>query len=1274
MQSYKHISVLAKSVFLLLLISASLPAPSAAATLRVCASGCTYQDLQAALNAAQPGDVILLRAGETFVGNFSLPAKDSSSSAYITIRSDAPDGSLPPAGTRLVPETRSGANTSRGGLARLVGKGGGWKTTPVIEAGRGAHHYLLQFLEIDGVAQEGWETLIELGHNTSAQTSFDQAPWDIVLDRVFVHGHETRGQKRCIALNGRNVTVQNSYISDCKNFEYDAQAIAVFNAPGPIRIINNYIEGSGENILFGGSDPRIYGLVPSDIEIRRNYIAKPPSWRDPILSTPAATAMTNLPGAGQLGGGTHYFRIVAVLEIAWDIGLSGPSTEISASVGDGSAVSLAWTPVPGADRYRIYEGMSSYGQERYFETADARPSVVFTGVGLQWGAPPERGHVWSVKNLLEFKNAQRVVVDGNVFEHLWPQAQNGYAILVSPRNQEHTAPWSAVRNITISNNVLRHMSGGISILGEDDESVSEHTENVVIRNNLVYDMSHAWGGASHFLVMTRSPLNVKIDHNSIFHEGVVVLVDDGQSYGFEFTNNVTPHNEYGIFGSAAGSGTDAMAAYFPDGVIRRNAFGGGPPGQYPADNVFPPLSTFYAQFIDPAAADYRLITGSSFVGAATDGRNLGVDFSELNGALQSVDIVDDGAGDPPPPPPPLPPAGGGAYGGTPAPLPGVLQAEHFDEGGNGVAYADTTPGNAGGELRAADVDVESTADAGGGYDVGWVRAGEWLSYTVNVATSGSYTLEFRVASPGDGATFHLEVDGVNTTGTLPVPTTGGWQNWATVTKTNVSLKAGQQRWRVVFDTGTSGGGSVGNFNYLRVSAAGGGSGASSSPFGGAVRSLPGTLQAEDFDEGGPGVAYVDNSGGNDGGEYRSTDVDLAAAWDTGGGFCVGWTESGESLKYSVIVGASSLYDIEIRVASSGPGGTFHIESQGVDITGPLTVPDTGDWQAWTTLRRTAVSLQAGAQVLRVVMDGTGPSGAVGNFNWIRVSPAAASTSGKDIVLYASSVTTVAGRWNRVPSWSGAGGEKMQSTDEGWSSPDAPLASPSDYFEAEFVPEANRAYRIWLRLRGGGDSLSSDSVWVQFSGSVDNGGAPLYRIGSNAALLVNLAACSECGISVWGWRNTTWWLDQQNTVVRFTSSAPQRIRVQTREDGVEVDQIVLSPVTYFNEAPGAARDDSVVVPLTQSAAVSVPRLVVFTASPDHDRVKNYVLEVFSEAAPAGSAPTASSDLGRPAVDPYGEISVDRTSFFTALAPGAYVATVTAVGDLGEASSDAVPFSR
>ena len=113
------------------LVGVALPLAASAATLRVCASGCTYKTLQPAIDAAQPGDTILLRAGETFVGNFKLRDKGSSTS-FITIRSDAPDSSFPAAGVRLVPEGRTGANTARSALARLVGAGGAYKSTPVI--------------------------------------------------------------------------------------------------------------------------------------------------------------------------------------------------------------------------------------------------------------------------------------------------------------------------------------------------------------------------------------------------------------------------------------------------------------------------------------------------------------------------------------------------------------------------------------------------------------------------------------------------------------------------------------------------------------------------------------------------------------------------------------------------------------------------------------------------------------------------------------------------------------------------------------------------------------------------------------------------------------------------------------------------------------------------------------------------------------------------------------------------------------------------------------
>src|SRR5262249_22985207 len=97
------------------------------------------------------------------------------------------------------------------------------------------------------------------------------------------------------------------------------------------------------------------------------------------------------------------------------------------------------------------------------------------------------------------------------------------------------------------------------------------------------------------------------------------------------------------------------------------------------------------------------------------------------------------------PPSPVP----GPYSGTPAAVPGKIEAEQFDNGGQGLAYHDTTPGNSGGQFRSTDVDIEAASE--GGYDVGWTAAGEWLNYTVNVASAGSYTATLRVASPNGGA-------------------------------------------------------------------------------------------------------------------------------------------------------------------------------------------------------------------------------------------------------------------------------------------------------------------------------------------------------------------------------------------------------------------------------------------------------------------------------------------------------------------------------------------
>src|SRR5262249_48005314 len=94
----------------------------------------------------------------------------------------------------------------------------------------------------------------------------------------------------------------------------------------------------------------------------------------------------------------------------------------------------------------------------------------------------------------------------------------------------------------------------------------------------------------------------------------------------------------------------------------------------------------------------------------------------------------------------------GPYSGTPVSLPGTIEAHNFDTGPNGGGYSDGSPGNSATQppYRSTDVDIETTSDTGGGYDVGWIAAREWLNYTVNVATAGTYTIDARVASMGAG--------------------------------------------------------------------------------------------------------------------------------------------------------------------------------------------------------------------------------------------------------------------------------------------------------------------------------------------------------------------------------------------------------------------------------------------------------------------------------------------------------------------------------------------
>jgi hypothetical protein len=254
-------SLLSTLALAILLIAASKA--TKAATINVPSGG----SFQAALNAAQPGDEIVLEAGATYIGPFTLPVKSGSS--YITIRSSAMSA-LPSAGVRVSPSNASA-------MPKIVSPG---VAESALYTAPGAHHFRFIGIEFKPInAQAFIYDLISLGKGLE-QTSLDQVPHHIIIDRCYIHAEPTQSLKRGVALNSAYTEIINSYISDFKSTYQDSQAICGWNGPGPFKIINNYLEGSGENVMFGGAAPSIQNLVPSDIEFRRNHIAKPSSWRN----------------------------------------------------------------------------------------------------------------------------------------------------------------------------------------------------------------------------------------------------------------------------------------------------------------------------------------------------------------------------------------------------------------------------------------------------------------------------------------------------------------------------------------------------------------------------------------------------------------------------------------------------------------------------------------------------------------------------------------------------------------------------------------------------------------------------------------------------------------------------------------------------------------------------------------------------------------------------------------------------------------------------------
>ena len=471
-------------------------------------------DLQARLDAAHCGDLILLDADAVFTRNIKLPAKRCD--GWISLRTDTP---LPPPGRRMTP-------AEAGSLAKIISP----NANPALTTAPGAHHYRISGVELS--VQPGVKTnygIVQLGLGT--ESSVEQLPHHIVLDRIYVHGQAALNVSRCVALNDVESAIIDSYLSECHGKGFDTQGVGGWNGPGPFKIDNNYIEGAGQNIMFGGADSRIPNLVPSDIVISRNHLFKP----------------------------------------------------------------LAWMP----DR------------------------------------------TWTVKNTLELKNAQRVLIEGNVLENCWSDAQSGFAIVMFSVNQRHGAPWSTVQDITIRNNTLHNVTSGMNISAGDSDATP--AARFLITNNLIDELGAARltpngrgnpGGVA-FSVL-HGPDDVTIEHNTAAFAATgakrsALFMDYGMGRRFALRNNLL---EKGIITSGNG-GIAALNMRFQEWDVSGNVFAGAPPRLSPPNNTYPAALTA-VPLRDATARDVELSGASAYRGKATDGNDIGVDWAALKRAQAGV--------------------------------------------------------------------------------------------------------------------------------------------------------------------------------------------------------------------------------------------------------------------------------------------------------------------------------------------------------------------------------------------------------------------------------------------------------------------------------------------------------------------------------------------------------------------------------------------------------------------------------------------------------------
>jgi hypothetical protein len=401
-------------------------------------------NITAALRSARGGTVVCLTAGAQY-GPFQLPPRRGNDDGWVVLRTDI---DLPAEGTRITPATARQ-------FAKVVQAN---NAAPALTTRPGASHYVLRGFEITtGPSVNQTYGLVELGNAGRDQDTMAEVPGPLILSQLYIHGSPRGEMQRCVALNSGATAIVDSWLADCHGKGYDSQAIGNWNGPGPHLVRNNYLEGAGENVMWGGATPSIPNLVAADITFQRNHVYTPIAWKDR----------------------------------------------------------------------------------------------------------------WTIKNLFELKNAVRVLVEDNVFDGSWLDAQTGPALVFKSSNDDGDCHWCRTTDVTVRRNLVTNAAAAIVFSGAENYNggrVDTPATRFLIQDVVFDNINVApYTGAGRAVQISAGPSDILIERTVTAGniQNAIILDKFKPAARVAFRNNVWVHGQYLATADGPGIGLPSLHAGAP---------------------------------------------------------------------------------------------------------------------------------------------------------------------------------------------------------------------------------------------------------------------------------------------------------------------------------------------------------------------------------------------------------------------------------------------------------------------------------------------------------------------------------------------------------------------------------------------------------------------------------------------------------------------------------------------------------------------------------------